>query len=292
MSKRREKYRERNTNNEINVLAQVNINPEYSSRFIASQCGITASGVQKILKKYKFHDYKFQRVQKLHPGDSERRLTFCNWYQRMINANPNFCNTILWTDETTFTNSGMFNRKNKHFYAVANPHLFQETKPQIRYSINLWCGIIGNHIIGPKFIERNLNGVTYVNLLTEALEEMPLAALRNIEWLMQDGCAAHNSAIARDFLDTNFLNRWIGTRGPVRWPPRSPCLNPLDYFLWGFLKNKVYYVEINTVGELRHRITMAFRDLTHEFLSSAVGQLTFRCQKCIENNGGHFEQEL
>jgi len=168
----------------------------------------------------------------------------------MLNADPMFSTTILWTDETTFTNSGMFNRKNKHFYAQNNPHLVEETKPQNRFSLNMWCGIIGNRLIGPKIIDGNLNGERYVNLLTEVMDEIPLETLRSIRWFMQDGCAAHNSAVARDFLDTNFPNCWVGTNGPVRWPPRSPCLNPLDYFLWGFLKNKVNNSEI--IGSLLH----------------------------------------
>ncbi|KAJ8962740.1 hypothetical protein NQ318_001138, partial [Aromia moschata] len=37
-------------------------------------------------------------------------------------------------------------------------------------------------------------------------------------------------------------SRWIG-RGndaPISWPPRSPDLNPCDFFIWGDLKQKVY----------------------------------------------------
>lgn len=48
VSKKRGKYRVRNTINEINVLAQIYLNPENSSSKIASECGITGSGVQKI----------------------------------------------------------------------------------------------------------------------------------------------------------------------------------------------------------------------------------------------------
>ncbi|PNF27274.1 hypothetical protein B7P43_G05160, partial [Cryptotermes secundus] len=31
----------------------------------------------------------------------------------------------------------------------------------------------------------------------------------------------------------------IGRGGPVTWSPRSPDLTPLDYFLWGYVKNSV-----------------------------------------------------
>lgn len=36
-----------------------------------------------------------------------------------------------------------------------------------------------------------------------------------------------------------FPGKWIGTHSSIPWPPRSPDLTCLDYFLWGYLKNKV-----------------------------------------------------
>ncbi|GBL73687.1 hypothetical protein AVEN_230681-1 [Araneus ventricosus] len=37
-----------------------------------------------------------------------------------------------------------------------------------------------------------------------------------------------------------YPGRWIGRGGPVLWPPRSPDLTSLDFFLWGHLKELVY----------------------------------------------------
>jgi hypothetical protein len=38
--------------------------------------------------------------------------------------------------------------------------------------------------------------------------------------------------------------------GPIARPPRSPDLTPLDFFLWGYVKNTVYQVKIN---DLQHQ---------------------------------------
>ena len=51
---------------------------------------------------------------------------------------------------------------------------------------------------------------------------------------------------------------------PVAWPAKSPDLTPLDFFLWGCTKEKVYKTEIvsrevlvgkinTTAMEIRHR---------------------------------------
>lgn len=87
INKKRNKYQVAATINEINTLAQIYINPENSSRLIARECGISSRGVRKIIKKYKYHDYKFTRVQTLHPGDLQRRIAFCRWFQNKLHQN-------------------------------------------------------------------------------------------------------------------------------------------------------------------------------------------------------------
>ncbi|GBP21873.1 hypothetical protein EVAR_6845_1 [Eumeta japonica] len=42
------------------------------------------------------------------------------------------------------------------------------------------------------------------------------------------------------WLNDVFVNNWIGRYGPCRWPPRSPNLALLDFFLWGFIKYLVF----------------------------------------------------
>ena len=38
------------------------------------------------------------------------------------------------------------------------------------------------------------------------------------------------------------------------WPPSSPDLNPLDYYVWGVLEKKVNYCPYNTKQELKDAI--------------------------------------
>ena len=47
----------------------------------------------------------------------------------------------------------------------------------------------------------------------------------------------------------------MGRGGPIPWPALSPDLSPLDFWLWGYLKNKVYADVVTTLDELRQAIT-------------------------------------
>jgi hypothetical protein len=44
-------------------------------------------------------------------------------------------------------------------------------------------------------------------------------------------------------LNVNFPGWRIRRGGPISWPPRSPDLTPLDFFLWGYAKDQVYRKE-------------------------------------------------
>ncbi|KOC64115.1 hypothetical protein WH47_01683 [Habropoda laboriosa] len=41
-------------------------------------------------------------------------------------------------------------------------------------------------------------------------------------------------------ISTKYPGRWIGRSGTVEWPARSPDLIPIDFYLWGTLKDIVY----------------------------------------------------
>ena len=70
----------------------------------------------------------------------------------------------------------------------------------------------------------------------------------------QDGAPPHWSMDVRGSLNATFPNRWIGRDGPICWPPHSPHLTPLDFFLWGYVKDRAFATPVNDIGELRTRI--------------------------------------
>jgi hypothetical protein len=55
-----------------------------------------------------------------------------------------------------------------------------------------------------------------------------------------DGARLHYYARMRHLLGARFRRRWTGHSGSVEYPPRSPDLIPLDFHVWGDLKNTAY----------------------------------------------------
>ena len=55
-----------------------------------------------------------------------------------------------------------------------------------------------------------------------------------------DKSPRHFSRCVRDFLNTNFPSRWTGQRGLLEWLLRSLDFTSCDFFLWSYIKSKVY----------------------------------------------------
>lgn len=55
-------------------------------------------------------------------------------------------------------------------------------------------------------------------------------------WFQQDAHARVTIALLR----THFRNRIISSNGVLKWPRRSPDLTVPDYFLWGYVKERVH----------------------------------------------------
>lgn len=129
---------------EERVLEIVEEDPETSTRTVARQMGMSKTTVWQILKTNNIKPFHKTPVQVLHPGDPPRRLEFCQWLVRHYEADNEFPSRILFTDEASFTESGVRNCHNEHVYSDKdeNPHAIRKRGHQVRWSINLWAGII------------------------------------------------------------------------------------------------------------------------------------------------------
>lgn len=111
---------------------------------------------------------------------------------------------------------------------------------------------------------------------------------------MHDGAPAHYQLAVRSHLTVTFHHRWIGWGEPRACPPRSPDLNPLDFCIWGYLKEHAYAQRVDTVDALRHRVENAFENMRENagLCERLRASLRRRSEACCRVHGGHFEHLL
>ena len=290
----------RNEGTEVAILGHVNLDPTLSTRQLETVAGVSRRSIQRILKDHQFHPYKIHLVQELHEDDFDRRLQFCELMSEMIMNDANLLFNTCFSDECSFFLNGAVNRHNCRYWSDSNPRIYHEVHTQHPQKLNVWAGIFGDNLVGPFFLRGNLTGEMYLELLQEAVDPALTAIIENqhdryVEnriMFQQDGAPPHYALFVRQYLDQTFPGRWIGRRGAIEWPPRSPDLSPLDFFLWGHLKSKIYKTEPTSLEDLQNRIVNECRQITPEILQNVRQRFEQNLYDCMENGGGQFQHLL
>lgn len=222
------------------------------------------------------------------PTDFEKRIQFCTWFNNNL-ADDNLLDITFFSDEAWFHLSGYVNSQNYRHWSSVNPHVFIETDMH-PIKIGVWCAISRRRIIGPIFFHDTINAERYRTLLLEPFIRQLDDNERQFGYFQQDGATAHTAHATIEFLQRYFNNNRLISRN--RWPPRSPDLTPLDFFLFGYLKNTVFKTPLHTLPELQDAITNAVNSVTEEMIRNVFNSLKTRINVCLQNEGSHFEHML
>lgn len=281
---------------ENNIMNLIIEDPTLSTRRIGIIVGVSHMKVWHLWKRYGLHPYHYRKAQGILAPDHFSRVTFCQRLNDELIRNPMLLQKILWMDEAQFTRAGVFNSKNLVQWLEINPNAHWEASHQTEFSVNMWAGVFNNQLIGPIEIPHRLNADNYLEFLRNIInldffEDVDLETLGTM-WLQHDGAPAHYGAQVRQYLNSTFPGRWIG-RGSttIAWPARSPDLTPLDFYVWGTLKDKVYSAQIQSREQLLARIDIAAEEMRRTVVN-LNGQIRTRLGICIEKGGGHFENYL
>ena len=176
----------RTMNTRENILEMVQRGPRLSTRRMASRIGVSRMQVWRTLHEEDLYPYHDQRVEHLKPGDHAQRFGLCHW----VTAHPELLSVILFTDEASFTWDDINNSQNVHTCSHENPHETCVTNFQKRFLVTVWCGVLGNRLIGPFVFDNNLTGNSYEaflrNELPGLLEDIPLV-IRSQMYFQHDG---------------------------------------------------------------------------------------------------------
>jgi hypothetical protein len=111
----------------------------------------------------------------------------------------------------------------------------------------------------------------------------------NLVICMQDRAPPHFCQFVHKALNDKFPNAWTGRGGPIFWPSRSPDLTPMDFFLWGYVKNIVYGEKICDIQHLQDRITAAITTVTSDMIMRTWHEIRYHLDICQATNGAHIE---
>jgi len=265
----------RTPENLIRVSEAIVQSPTRSARKHSIALGISNRSVRRILHQdLFFHPYKIMIVQELIPLDYENRM---NCSQEMLNR-IHVRSTFFSSDEAHFHLSGAVNKQNFRYWAENNPRQIHE-RPLHSPKVTVWCAISKFGVIGPYFFEPQLE---------ELMEEINMGDI----WFQQDGATAHTARVSMTKLRQMFPTHLVFLRGDLRWPARSPDLSICDFFLWGYLKEKVFKHRPHTLEELKDRIREEIGAIPVEMCQNAAENFRNRLHQCIAAGGHHLSDVI
>lgn len=278
------------------VRTSVRKQPNLSTRKRSSVLNVPRTSLIRILHKdLHFHPYKIQMVQELKPQDRAHRLQFAN---DMLEKFTNF-NNIFFSDEAHFHLNGHVNRQNCRYWSDTNPKL-KHQKPLHSPKVTVWAALSARGIIGPYFYEDQRGHAVTVNTerYIAMLRNFFTPALQNFNgfnqrsWFQQDGATCHTSNDSLIAVREIFGQKLISKRGDINWPPRSPDLSPMDFFLWGYLKSKVFNTNPASLEELKERISEEMQNISQNTYKAVIENFCSRLQQCRDEQGSHMDDVI
>ena len=170
------------------------------------------------------------------------------------------------------------------FWALEQPKQTSD-KPLSREKVIVWCAIAHDRVIGPYYFENSngasitVNSERYLNMLKKFY--LPtLRRHREVDDItFQDGAPPYYAVVVRNWLEEKFGDRVISRGFDNFWPPYSPDLNPCDFYLWGYLKSRVYIDSIpETCEQLKKNIRREIRRINSETLATVYDNVLVRLQ--------------
>lgn len=110
------------------------------------------------------------------------------------------------------------------------------------------------------------------------------------KWFQQDGATSHTATETMNLLQTKFPDRIISRNSAVNWPARSCDLTPLDYFLWGYVKDRVYTEPIASIAALKLKIRDVINEIKQPVCLKVIENFDERIDICKRRCGGHLSE--
>ena len=273
-----------------NVKNMIETDPGKSMRSIARDMGRSEGLVRKCVSEdLRYKSYKMRKGQLLTPKAQEKRLRHC---KKLLNKlkHPLMPN-MLWffSDEKNFCQDQVINNQNNRWLAVCPKDVPKVMKTKFPANVMVF-GVVSSegHVMPPYIFPKGLKVNTTEYLKVLEMYVLPwihkVAGGRPFVW-QQDSAPCHTARKTQAWMSNNFFD----FVSPDVWPPNSPDLNPMDFFVWGAVERNTNKTPCNTKDELVSRIKKEFKAMKKAQIVKACSRFRSRVEAVIDVNGGFIE---
>ena len=123
------------------------------------------------------------------------------------------------------------------------------------------------------------------------VEERSVSIDANDLWFQRDGAPPQCASIRLEWWRKKFACRLIARKVAFKRPSYSPDNNnPFDFFLWGYLKNRVYRNPVlETLDKLKHNNVREVRRIESAIIGQVTSSVEQRAREVIVARGAWIE---
>lgn len=274
----------------INTLEElVQQDPSQSTRILASKLNVSATTIRRAIQKdLRCKSYRLKVHQMLSQKMKAKRLERCSLLLTSLKGKASG-RIRFFSDEKMFCLDAKVNRQNDRWIVknIKDVPVIGRTKHPSSVHVLMVISSEG-HLMPPFFFEKgqSVNTEVYLNVLKQHVKPwiIKVAGARPYVF-QQDGAPAHTSRAVQNWLAENFDMFW----SKDLWPPSSPDLNPLDYYLWSVLERESNKCSHNTAEALRTAISEAVTKISADHVIKACCRFRPRLEAVIKADGGWIE---
>ena len=151
-------------------------------------------------------------------------------------------------------------------------------------SIMIAFGVTCSGFTRPCFFQKGerLNGQTYYDRLLPFYKREGDRLFRRKNWGFQHGWASsHTNKRVQQWCKKNFRS----FMPKETWPPNSPELNPMDYFILIKISSHMKYGKIKTINDLRREIEKTIKKIDIYYTREVTGVFLRRVRSVEKHDG-------
>jgi len=195
----------------------------------------------------------------------------------------------FFSDEKIFTVDAKINRRNDRWLAHDPEDVPIVSRTKFPANVHVLSVVSSEgDVMPPHFFNKgeNVTKEVYLRVLTNVVKPwMETVSSGKPYVFQQDGAPAHTSHLVQNWLSDNVDMFW----SKEFWPPDSPDLNPLDFYVWSVVERVTNKSRHPNVASLRVAIEATFADMDRDALKRACERFRPRMEAVIQAGGGYIE---
>lgn len=263
--------------------------PGQSLRKLATVLGVSERSMRRIAEEdLRYKSYTLKVRQMLSEDARSKRIARCHLLLSSL-KNEAAGRIRFFSDEKIFTVDAKVNRRNDRWLAYDPEEVPIVARTKSPANVHVLCVVSSEgDVMPPHFFEKgqNVTKEVYLGVLQTAIKPWIVAVASGRPYVFQqDGAPAHTSHLVQNWLSDNVDMFW----SKEFWPPNSPDLNPMDYYVWSVVERVANKTRHPNVTSLRAAIEAAFTNLDRALLKRACDRFRSRIEAIIAADGGYIE---